>query len=182
MSAELAQAAAEVAKPDVVAALGINLKLFIAQLINVAVVLLVLGLWVFKPLGVVLEKRRKKIEDGLKHAAQAEKTLHAAKEQQENLLAEARVEARGIIESGRASGEKERTVKVEQAKRDVEAQVDEAKARIQTERMHALDAARKEVAGLVIAATRKVTAGTLDADAHRASIQEAITELENAKV
>jgi F-type H+-transporting ATPase subunit b len=170
------------AKPDVLGTLGINLPLFLAQLVNVAIILVVLRMWVFKPLGKLLEERRAKIEAGLANAVEADKRLVSAKEQEDAVVAEARAEARKIVEDSRAMGEQARAAQVEQAKRDVDAQVEEAKAKIQTERSHALEAVRRETAELVVAATRKVSASSLDDKAHRAAVEQAIKELEQAAI
>lgn len=177
---EETQAHTETAAPTGLASLGINAPLFIAQLINVAIVLFVLQRWVFKPLAKILEARRKKIEDGLKHAKEADEKLRHAEEKEDAIVTAARKEARQIVEEGRAAGEKVRNEEVAQAKRDIDAQTEEAKAKIQTERANALEAVRKEVAGLVMTATRKVSAAELDEKTQRAAIEQAMKEVENA--
>lgn len=179
MTPEVTHLAAEAAKPDVLGTLGINWMLFLAQLVNVAIILVVLRTWVFKPVGKLLEDRRKKIEDGLKHAVEADKRLKSAKEQEEALVAEARAEARKIIEEGRDAGEKKRLEQLAQAKQELDTQIEDAKSKIQTERTNALETVRKEVAHLVVAATRKVSSVELDDKAHRAAIEQAIKELES---
>jgi len=160
--------------------LGINTPLFIAQLVNVAIILLVLRMWVFKPLAKVLEDRREKIEKGLKHAKEADERLKAAKEQEEAVHAAARKEARMIIDEARAAGEKVHAEEIANIQRDLEQQTAEAKSRIQIERTHALEAVRKEVATLIMSATRKITSTELDEKMQRAAIEQSIKELENA--
>lgn len=182
MSAELTPIVHEVAKPDVLGTLGINWKLFLAQLVNVGIIILVLRTWVFKPLAKLLEERKKKIEDGLKYASEADRRLIDAKEKEDAVVAEARAEARKIVEDSRSLGEKERTERVELAKRDIDLQLEDAKSKIQTERVQALEAVRKEVAGLVMMATRKVSAGDADEKTQRAAIESAMKELESAKL
>lgn len=167
------------AAPTGLASLGINLPLFVAQLVNVAIILVVLRIWVFKPLAKVLEDRRKKIEDGLKHAKEADDKLKHATEKEDAIVSAARKEAKQLVEEGRTAGEKVRSEQVAEAKRDIDAQTEDAKAKIQTERASALEAVRKEVATLVMAATRKVSATELDEKAHRDAIEQAIKELES---
>jgi F-type H+-transporting ATPase subunit b len=172
------QTAAEHAGP--LGTLGINAPLFIAQLVNVAIILIVLRLWVFKPLAKVLEERREKIEKGLKHAKEADERLKTAKEHEEAVHAAARKEARTIIDEARAIGEKARAEEVAAAKQDIEQQTAEAKAKIAVERGHALEAVRKEVATLVLSATRKISSAEMDEKAHRTAIEQSMKELENA--
>jgi F-type H+-transporting ATPase subunit b len=166
------------AAPTGLASLGINLPLFVAQLVNVAIILVVLRMWVFKPLAKVLEDRRKKIEDGLKNAKEADDKLKHAQEKQDEMMSEARKEARQIIDDAKSKGEAERAKQVEQTKRDMDAQVEEAKSKIVAERAAALETVRKEVAGLVVAATKKVSMVELDEKAHKSAVDQAIKELD----
>src|SRR3989338_10025020 len=53
---------------SVLGTLGINWKLFLAQLLNFGIVLFVFWKWVVKPLGTTLTKRQERIESGLKNA------------------------------------------------------------------------------------------------------------------
>jgi F-type H+-transporting ATPase subunit b len=169
------------AETGVLGTLGINMPLFIAQLVNVAIVLLVLRAFVFKPLVKMLEERRQKIEAGVAHAAEADKRLASAKQEEASLHASAKAEARGIVDEARAKGEAERAERVAQAAHDIDRQVADAKEKIASERTEATNAVRREMAGLVLAATKKVTAGDLDEAAHLREIDRAIAELESAK-
>lgn len=182
MSAEAAQLAAEAAKTDVLGTLGINWKLFLAQLVNVGIVIFVLSKWVFKPLVKLMEERTKKIDDGLKHAKEADQRLKDAKDKESDLLAKARKDARVMIDEAVAKGEKERAARVERSTQDIDAQVEEAKAKIQQERVDALESVRLEVAELVMRATRKVSAAAADDAMQRRYIEQALQELEQTKV
>lgn len=179
---EVAQLATEAAKTDVLGTLGINWKLFLAQLVNVGIVIFVLSKWVFKPLGKLMEERTKKIDDGLAHAKEADKRLKDAKDKESDLLAQARKESRVMLDEAIAKGENERADRVERSKQDIDAQVEEAKAKIQQERVDALEAVRLEVAELVMRATRKVSAAAADDAMQRRYVEQALQELEQTKV
>lgn len=168
------------ADPGVLGTLGINAPLFFAQLINVAIVLAVLHFLVFKPLTKTLEDRRKKIEGGIKNAEEAEKRLASAKETEENMIANARAAAHKTMEDARAAGEQERRDLVARATEDIDAQVTDAKKKIDTERRQAHDAVRREMAGLVLEATKKVAGSDIDSAMHQREIERAIAELEAA--
>jgi F-type H+-transporting ATPase subunit b len=182
MTPEVTQIAAEATKPDVLATLGINWKLFLAQLFNVSIVLVVIWKWVYTPLLKVVDARTKKIEDGLKNAKEADTRLKEAKDHETELLAYARGEAKIIVEAGREKGETERADRVERSKKEIDDQLEEAKRRIQTEQEAAMGAVKSEVASLVMQATKKVTLGAMDVAAQRKQIDEAISELEAANV
>ena len=55
--------------------LGLNVKIFIAQLINFAIVVLVLWKWVYNPIVALLEKRQTTIEKSLKEAKEIEEKM-----------------------------------------------------------------------------------------------------------
>lgn len=181
MSAEVTQLAAEAAKPNVLGTLGINWKLLLAQLVNVGIVIFVLTKWVFKPLMKLMDERTKKIDDGLKHAKEADLRLKQAKDKEAELMAQARAEARTIIDEAVAKGEKERAHRVERSKQDIDAQIDDAKAKVRQERADALEAVRREVGELVMLATGKVTSGAVDEAAQRRYLEQALRELENTE-
>ena len=77
--------------------MNINLKLFIAQLVNFAVVLGILWKFVFTPVANKLQERTDKIEKAMKDATgtEKEKQEFAVWKQQE--MTKARTEAGGII-------------------------------------------------------------------------------------
>lgn len=181
MPAEVTQLAAEAAQTNVLGTLGINWKLLLAQLVNVGIVIFVLSKWVFKPLVKLMDERSKKIDDGLKHAKEADLRLKQAKDKEAELMAEARAEARTIMDAAVAKGEKERLERVERSKQDIDAQIEDAKAKVRQERADALEAVRREVGELVMLATRKVTSGAVDEAAQRKYLEQALRDLEQTK-
>src|SRR3989338_1140626 len=53
---------------SILGTLGIDWKLFLAQLFNFSIVLFIFWKWVVKPLGTTLTKRQERIEEGLNNA------------------------------------------------------------------------------------------------------------------
>src|SRR3989344_1771355 len=66
--------------------LGLNWKLFIAQLINFSVIMFILWRWVFRPVGGALESRRKKIEESVAKAETIEKQMQESDRLREEKL------------------------------------------------------------------------------------------------
>lgn len=60
--------------------LGIDWRLLLSQAVNFFLLLLILRLFVYKPLVNVLKERRQKIEEGLAKAKEAEERLHEVDE------------------------------------------------------------------------------------------------------
>lgn len=163
---------------DLLGTLGVNVKLFAAQLVNVSVVILVMWRWVYRPLVAVMEKRSKEIADGLKNAKDAKQKLADAADEREKTLRETKADAHAIIEETKKKADGVKQEKMEMAKREIEKLVEDAKGRIESERDVAFAALRNDVASLVAEATRKV-AGKMDEKAQRALIAEAIKEVSN---
>jgi len=159
------------------AAFGLNGGLFLAQLINFAIVLFVLQRWVFKPLMKTMDERKRKITDGLKDAAEAKEKLQAAETERDALVSGAHVVARDMLEKAKGRADEEYEKRLRETQSAIENRLKEAEARTARETDEARRAAMRDVAELVTAATDKVTGKAIDASAHRALIAEAIAEL-----
>jgi F-type H+-transporting ATPase subunit b len=166
-----------VSSAGVLGTLGINGKLFIAQLVNVSVILFVVWRWVYRPLLRLMDAREKKIAEGLANADKAKLSLSDAERTREELLRTARLDAHALMETARQEAEEERKRLMAQTQADLERQLEEARDRLKREKDATLDQARKEVAQLVLNVTEKVVPGVVAGDRERALIQQAIAEL-----
>lgn len=105
-------------------ALGLDIKLLLAQIINFGILYFVLKKVLFKPLTKMINMRNKKIQDALKNSEIIEKKLEELEGKERKLLEKARekgrVEREGIIEV--ASKEKEEIINNarELAKKEIE--------------------------------------------------------------
>ena len=103
-ASQLAQAAVEAAphveaaKESVLGALGVNWKLFIAQLLNFSVVLFVMWKWVYTPLLRIIDARTARIDKGLKDAEAAAAAKSGAEKASDEAIVAARREAQRILE------------------------------------------------------------------------------------
>ncbi len=160
----------------VLGTLGVNAKLFIAQLVNFSIVLLVMWRWVYRPLVAMMDTRAKEITDGLKNAEEAKRKLADASDERDKMLRQTKAEAHAVIEEAKANVEVVREEKLALMKQDLEKLVDDANARIQNDRDATFDALKNDVAMLVTLATQKV-AGKMDEKTQRGLIAEAIKEV-----
>ena len=155
---------------------GISLQLFIAQLVNFGVVLLVLWKWVYKPLLKVMEERTNKIETSLKQADKIEQDRIAADEKVLEQLNTAKEEGRAII----AEAQEKAVVLAEKHKvktqAEVEAVVAQAKAQIASDREQMIADLKVEAGKLVADAAEKVLKQKLDSKADEALISEAVDQ------
>jgi len=82
---------------ELIEKIGLDLKLLIAQVVNFLLVLLILWMTVYKPLVAMLNRRRVKIEKGMKDAEDAAKGLAEVTAVRKEKLAEAEKETLEII-------------------------------------------------------------------------------------
>lgn len=164
----------------VLGTLGIEPKLFIAQLVNFGLILLVLWKFAYKPLLKIMDERASKIEQGLKDAEASGKARTLAEEEKANIVAEARKSAKEIMDLAAIAAEKERSEGSARAKAEVEKIVSQGREQMRSEQSKMLSEAKAEVGMLVAMAAEKVLKGKIDAKADAGLIAEAIKEVERA--
>jgi len=179
--AETATAAAETAHQATeaaggIAALGLDWKAFLFQLITFVIVLLILRKFVFGKLVATLSARQKAVEDSLKHAAEIEEKLKSAEKTVAGMLTDARKEADEVVSaSHKEAAQMLETAEAKSAKR-AEHIVAEAKAQMDVEVAKARESLKKETAHLVASATELVIGEKLDANKDAKLIDAALTK------
>jgi F-type H+-transporting ATPase subunit b len=163
----------------VLGALGIDGQLFIAQLLNFAIVLFVMWRWVYRPLLKKMDERSKKISDGLTFSEESKRALADATMERDRIVNEAKAQAHLLVEDATKKAEGMRAEKMAQAKTEIEKVISEAKAQIKSERDSSFAALKGDIAELVSLTTAKV-ASKIDDKTHRGLISDALTEIEKA--
>jgi F-type H+-transporting ATPase subunit b len=152
-----ARAAEEAAaSPNVATMFGLNMKLFLAQLFNFAIVLLVLGKWVFTPVTKALKARTEKIEQSLAHAEAVEASRAEFESWKKQSMTEARKEAADIVSSAKTEAEGLRAELIAKAKQEQEAVVQDGVERLKREQERMIVEAKAELAELVVSAAGKL--------------------------
>ena len=162
------------AKGGIAGTLGLNLQLFIAQLINFGIVLFTLWKFVFKPVATKLNERTDKIEKALKDADLTVKEREEFGVWKDKEIKEVKGHATEIIAKAKKDAD---GVKDETLRETKEAQgklIAQAKAMIEKEKENAIKEARTQIAELVILATEKVIGKKLDEKADKQLIEEAV--------
>ena len=159
---------------ELFAKLGIDWKLLIAQIINFLVLLLVLYKFAYRPLLAMLDKRTKKIEQGLKDAEISREKLEASEKKQAEILHKARVEAKGIVEKAREQAEKGRSEIVAESKVQSDKLIADARMQIEQEKQKTLSEIKSEIGGLVVAATEKIIDEKMNPEKDKSLIEKAI--------
>lgn len=166
-----------VVEPNFISTLGLNWKLFLAQLINFGIVVFILWKWVFKPVVLALESRRKKIEDSVKHAEEIEKRMQETQREREGMIMQARKDAEDIAKKAQTAAEQTKKEIVENAKAESERILNQTKAAVAAEKDQMLKEVREEIATLVVGASERILREKLDEKKDRELIQSALKEI-----
>ncbi|NQV89955.1 F0F1 ATP synthase subunit B [Candidatus Uhrbacteria bacterium] len=162
-AAEVAQEVASVTEATGgIGTLGINLKIFIAQLINFTLVLLVLWKWAYGPIVKLLEERQEKVAKSVIQAEEVEKRVQDLEVEQKQLIATAKSEATKILEEARVSADDRKKMLLEAAKKEVQGVVLQGKAQLQAEKEQMIRDAREDIALIAVEAARKILTEGVD--------------------
>lgn len=161
MSSEI-QIATEAANTGALGTLGINFKIFIAQLINFGIVLLVLWKWAYKPIVKLLEERQEKIEKSVKQAAHIEQRLVDIETEQQEIFTKAKQEAAAILDETRVQSDERKKILLEKAKDEVKTVIVQGKMQLQAQKEQMILEARQEIAQIAIEAARKILSESVD--------------------
>lgn len=142
--------------------LGINLKIFLAQLLNFAIVLLVLWKWAYKPIVKILEERQEKIERGVKQADDVEKRVQDLERERHEVLATAKSDAAKVLEDVRVTADERKKELLAKAKEEVKGVVAQGKAQLEAQKVQMIQEAREEIAAIAVEAARKILADGVD--------------------
>jgi F-type H+-transporting ATPase subunit b len=159
-----------------IGALGINLPVLVAQLVNFTVLLVVLRMVAWGPLTKMLDERRERIRESLSAADQAKADAAQAERQVQEQVEVGRREAQNLIAQAQEISGRIQAEARTQAQADTDAMLARARNEIQLERDTAIAELRKEFAGLAIDAAEKVINTSLDRGAHQRLIDEALAE------
>jgi F-type H+-transporting ATPase subunit b len=163
-------------------ALGLNLGYLLVQILNFAIVFVVLRAWVYKPVVGLLQKRRETIAKGLEDARVAAEARANAEKDAEKILAEAQAKANQLVreatERAEAQGKEVRAA----AEAEAAKKRDEALAEVERERERMLGDLRGQVGALAIAAAQKLVGESLDEKHQHALLDEFFSGVKSGKV
>ena len=163
-------------------ALGINLGYLLVQILNFAILFVVLRVWVYKPILGLLEKRRQRIAQGLEDARVAAEARANAEKEAQAILSQAQAEATQKV--------REAAERAEQVGREIRAAAEKEAAAVREAaageadeaRTAALGELRGQVAALAIAAAQKLIGESLDEKRQRHLVEEFFSGLKEGRV
>lgn len=140
----------------VLGSLGINSTLFISQLVNFGIVVVVLWFLILKPLSKKLTERQKMIDEAIENSRLVQDNLLKSEQKFEDMIASAKVEANKIAEKADVDAEKRAEEMKIKAKRDIDGLIEQAKKNIKTERDEMKAEIKQETAEMIMLALQKI--------------------------
>ena len=159
-----------------IAKLGVNLPGLVSQMVNFALILILLRILLWKPFLRVMEERKQKIELGLRASEQAAQAAEQSQDESRRILEEARAEGRELVTRAQETAGRLREELEVQARRDAEQIVQRARAEMDLESQRAIQALRQEFADLTVRAAERVVGQSLDRAAHQRLIDEVLVD------
>lgn len=175
------EAAAEVAHEDaqtgILGTLGVDWKLFVAQLINFGIVLFVFWKWIVKPLGTTLTERQNKIESGLKNAAYMEEEKKKFEDWKSKEMKKVQIEADQILKTTADTANKIKADTLADAQAQAGKVMEQAKASMENEKAEMMREVKQDVATLIVAASEKILRSKLDEKKDHELINESVKSI-----
>lgn len=156
--------------------LGISPNLLITQILNFIILLVILRLLLYKPVLNMLASRRQKIQESLEYADRVKAEAAEQQKEFERKLEETRRETQAAAAAAAQVGEKEREAILAQAREEARKLVEQAKGQIEYERKQMMADLHDEVVRLSLLAAQKVIGQSLDDRAHRQLVSDFIAE------
>ncbi len=159
-------------------ALGINLPLFLAQLINFGVVLWLLSVLLYKPVTKMLNDRTARIETSLREAEQVKQQLANAKRDYDAEVSKGRQEAQTILAQANERAKAQEAEIIAQSRKEAERIREDARLQAIQERDQMLREAKNQIAELVTMTASRVLDAELKATGHDKLIAESLAALD----
>ena len=163
------------------ASLGISLPTLIAQVVNFAVLFVLLYLVAYKPILRMLDERSGKVKESMEQTEYIKEQAAHAEEEAKKQIEVAGKEGQEVIARAVRTGEEVRQQAQQEARKETETLLTRARTEIQRERDDAIGELRKEFADLTILTAEKVIVRSLDKETHRELIDKALEESETLK-
>jgi len=161
---------------SITAQLGIDWKLLLSQAVNFLLLLVILRLFVYKPILNILKKRREKIEEGLAKAEEADVRLKEVDNINKRKIKETENKAISIIKNTEEKAKKLEVDLLDKAKTKEADYMAKVEQNIETEKLAARKEMEKEAAELVKRALIK-TVGLAPEKVDEALIKRAVEQI-----
>ena len=152
--------------------------LMIWTLIAFAITFFVLRKYAFGPIQKTIDERRDRIRQAVEEADNARNEARELLEQNRAILAQARSESADILAEARKVGDAQIERAKQEGETDRQRRMEETRRQIDAETARAIGQIRSEVADLTVEATERVVGKVLDTADQRRLVEEAVQGLD----
>jgi len=153
----------------------------IFAMINFAILVVGLKVFLYKPVCNMLDSRREEVINNLNSAEEAKLEAQKLKDEYAAQIQNARAEAQDIINQAAKIGEQTKADIVSEAREEASRLTAKAQAEIAREKTEALNEIRNEIADLAVLAASKVVGKTIDVADHQSMVNNFVKEVGEAK-
>ena len=161
--------------------MDINPSTAIFAIINFVVLVVVLKVFLYKPVCKMLDSRKEEVANNLNSAEQAKLEAQKLRDEYATQIQNARSEAQEIINQASKIGEQTKADILSEAKEEAARLTAKAQAEIAREKTEALNEIRNEIADLAVLAASKVVGKTIDVADHQNMVNNFVKEVGEAK-
>jgi len=157
--------------------LGIQPISLLTQIINFAIMVVVLTKFLYKPILKVIEERKKKIEESLELTEKLKKDVEKNEQKRLEIIDEARAEGKKIIEEVKKSAKQMEAELVRKAQAEAAAIVEKSKKEIEAERGELEKKLKEQTVEIAAAMAEKIISEVLSEKDHRNIIEKKLKEI-----
>ncbi len=143
---------------ELFAAFGVNWKLLIVQAVNFGLLLSLLTYFLYKPVLRIIDERQKKIAEGVKTAAEADRKLADAKTESDEMVGGAAREAEALVASARSRANEQGAEMLKAAEARAAATTKDAAERAEEAKRQMIKESEREIARAAMLAAEKILA------------------------
>ena len=159
--------------------LGIEPSLFIAQLINFTIIMVLLNWLMYKPILGMLEKRKKKIQEGLELTEKMRLEFVKMDEKKAKLMEEARGDALKLIDEAKKQAKSEEHVILEETRKKSDDMIEKAKREIAELKLSMDKQVRHEAVALAVEMTKRLLGNVMSKELQRTIVRKQMKDLES---
>lgn len=158
--------------------LDINIWNFIWSAVNLILLFILLKIFLFKPIGKIMDERTRAIQDDIDSAKKSKEEAEALKKEYDESISEAKEKAQEIIMKAHEDAESEKSVILKKSQEEADQLIIDANKTIENERRRVLSQAQTQIADLAIEAASKIIGENLDDEKNRRLVDKFLSEEE----
>ena len=162
---------------EVISTLGINWQILHAQIVNFAIVLLLLTKFVYRPLLKTIDARREAISKSLQEAEEIAREKEVTEERRQEILTKADEEAGRMLETAKEEAENMRAELIAKAHAEAANIIEKGKKKVEDERFKVFQQVQETVARSIVTVCERILRREFTATEQEQLLKELETEL-----